>query len=168
MREVTVKLYEYSELSDKAKEKARDWYLEHALEYEWWDVVYEDAENIGLKIKEFDLDRGAYCRGNVVTSIPEVIEKILSDHGEKTETYKTAKEFEPVFKALEKMRDDDAADFDTKWDEAEREFLHAIFEDYRIMLQKEADYLTSDEAITEAIEANQYEFNEDGTRARVR
>ena len=51
--EVTV--FKFNELDDKAKEKAREWYREGALNYDWWDSVYEDAERIaeilGIELK---------------------------------------------------------------------------------------------------------------------
>ena len=37
----------FNELSDRAKEKARDWYREGALDYDWYDSVYEWAEQAG-------------------------------------------------------------------------------------------------------------------------
>jgi len=39
-------VFEFDELSDKAKEKARDWYREGAFDCEWWDSVYEDAVTV--------------------------------------------------------------------------------------------------------------------------
>lgn len=39
-------VYKFSELSDKAKEKAREWFREGALDYDWWEFVYEDAATI--------------------------------------------------------------------------------------------------------------------------
>ena len=42
------------------------------------------------------------------------------------------------------------------------EFRRSILEDYRIILQTEFEYLTSEEAIVEIIEANEYEFTADG------
>lgn len=40
--------YTFAQLSDNAKDKARDAlrYTDHYLEYEWWDSVYEDAARI--------------------------------------------------------------------------------------------------------------------------
>jgi hypothetical protein len=46
----------------------------------------------------------------------------------------------------------------------EDEFLKTLCEDYRIILSREYDYLTSEAAIIETIEANEYEFKADGTR----
>jgi len=54
---------------------------------------------------------------------------------------------------------------DEKLDELGEEFTKAILEEYLSMLKKEYEYLTSDEAVKEMIEANEYEFTEKGKRA---
>ena len=52
----SVTLYHYSELSDKAKAKAREKERESALDYEWWDSIYEDFIEIcnclGIELKD--------------------------------------------------------------------------------------------------------------------
>lgn len=54
MRHQTVTLYEFAELSDDAKDRARDWWRNQAFEYGWWDSVYEDikmcAAILGIEI----------------------------------------------------------------------------------------------------------------------
>jgi hypothetical protein len=45
-RTMETMVFHFDELSDKAKEKARDWYREGALDHDWWDSVYEDAAEI--------------------------------------------------------------------------------------------------------------------------
>ena len=49
--------YTFDELSDSAKDKARDAmrYAEHYLDYEWWDDVYADANQIA-KILGLDIE----------------------------------------------------------------------------------------------------------------
>lgn len=48
-------VYQFPELSDAAKGKARSWYRELALHDDWWDAVYEDFERIcdilGVRLK---------------------------------------------------------------------------------------------------------------------
>lgn len=74
MRIVETKVYKYEELSDSAKERAREWYLEDGLCYDWWDFCYEDfarvAEILGIEIS-CSQGRGAeiyftgfYCQGS--------------------------------------------------------------------------------------------------------
>ena len=48
--------YTYDELSDAAKETARDEYRSTALDYEWYDSVYDDADQIA-KILGIEIDR---------------------------------------------------------------------------------------------------------------
>ncbi|ART99383.1 antitoxin of toxin-antitoxin stability system [Yoonia vestfoldensis] len=48
-------IYEFHELSDAAKEKARSWYRELGPHDDWWDAVYDDFECIcdilGIRLK---------------------------------------------------------------------------------------------------------------------
>ena len=44
-RTIEIELLKYDELSDDAKQKAREWYTSD-LSYEWWDSIFEDFERI--------------------------------------------------------------------------------------------------------------------------
>ncbi len=46
MRVVETTVYQFDELDDSAKEKARDWYREVSGYDEWWDYIYSDASAI--------------------------------------------------------------------------------------------------------------------------
>jgi hypothetical protein len=54
--------FRFDQLSERAKERARDHYREHALEYDWWDYTYGDADTIaallGINILTHDNTRG--------------------------------------------------------------------------------------------------------------
>jgi len=54
MRTEKTTIYQFSELSDEAKEKAREWWREGGMDYEWWDFIYDDAvqcaEALGISI----------------------------------------------------------------------------------------------------------------------
>ena len=56
MRIVEKTLYKYEELSDRAKQRARECYLEGGLDYSWWEYLYEDftrvAEILGITLSE--------------------------------------------------------------------------------------------------------------------
>ena len=168
MKTVEIKLYKFSELSEEAKEKAINKLYDLNVDYEWWDSVYDDAKNIGLKITAFDLDRNRNAEGEFILSANEVAQNILNEHGEHCETYKTAQSFmnewQPVFNNYmdETHKDYESQKSEDKLIDIENEFLKSILEDYSIMLQKEYEYLTSEAAIIETIEANDYDFTEDG------
>ncbi|OZA22596.1 MAG: antitoxin of toxin-antitoxin stability system [Hydrogenophilales bacterium 17-64-11] len=60
--------YQFPELSDAAKEKARSWYREAAVTDDWWDAVYDDFERVcdilgvSLKTRPVLLLGGGSCR----------------------------------------------------------------------------------------------------------
>lgn len=170
MKTIEIKVYQFSELSDDAKQKAIEECSNYNVDYEWWDYTYEDAKTIGLKITEFDLDRNRHCNGEFNLSASEVAQNIFNEHGESCETYKTAKKFmaewQPIFADyMDEFHEYyESPESEEQMEAIEDEFLQSILEDYSIMLQKEYEYLTSDEAIIETIEANEYEFLETGKR----
>ena len=170
MREDITKVYPFDELSDEAKETAIEKMYDINIFYEWWESVYDDAATIGLVIEEFDIDRGSYCRGKWNEDAEDTAHLILERHGEACETHKDATAFLEECHEAKKVYnaqpdyDPDYEEF-TESDEYEElceEFQRTICEDYRIILQKEYEYLTSEEVIIETIEANEYEFTEDG------
>jgi hypothetical protein len=151
MRQVVIALFKFSELSEESKQVAIEKFSDINVDYDWWQWTYGDAENIGLKITSFDLDRKSIT-GELTGAGIDTANKIMSEHGKETETFKTAERY---YKQLHEGIDDEIS-------ESEEEFLRDLLEDYRIILQKEYDYNTSKEAIIETIEANEYEFTEDG------
>lgn len=57
MRTIEKTIYKYDELpTEAAKAKARDWYRETGMSYDWWDAVYEDAKTILEAIGFTDVD----------------------------------------------------------------------------------------------------------------
>jgi hypothetical protein len=66
MKTIEVEVFKYAELSDSAKQKARDWYIE-GMDYEWWEGVHEMAKEDG-KEKGFYIDKinfsGFYSQGD--------------------------------------------------------------------------------------------------------
>ena len=173
-RKKEILIYKFDELSSKAKEVARDWYRQGALDHDWWDSIYDDAANIGLKITSFDTDRGNSIEGDYTDSPEKCAAKILKDHGPDTDTHKLAEAFLLDRQALQEKYDA-AYEADEDWrvtrkieesiGELEDEFKRAILEEYLSILKKEVEYQMSDEAIDEMIEANEYEFLSDGKRA---
>lgn len=49
-------LYTFEELSESAKENAREWYRQNYPEYEWWDSVFDMAKEAG-ECLGIDIDR---------------------------------------------------------------------------------------------------------------
>lgn len=170
MKTIETTVYEFSELSDTAKEKARDWYRNGALDYEWWESMYDDAANIGLRIKSFDLDRNRHATGEFIETAYFCAQRILNEHGKDCETFKTATAYLKEHSQIKNVHCD--PDFENGLtavgedaiEECDSEFLKSILEDYSILLQHEYEYLLSDESVDESIVANGYTFTETGKR----
>jgi uncharacterized membrane protein len=167
----TRNIYTFEELSDKAKEKARDWWREGALDIDWWESTYEDAENIGLKITGFDIGRGNDITGDFTDSPEDVAKKIMEEHGEHCETYIDARHFlKELEEFMDKAKKDEWGELATLKLEDEREaieneFQYAILQDYLAMLKREIEWLMADEQVDEAITCIEYEFTEEGELA---
>lgn len=160
MRTETRNIYTFNELSEKAKEKASQWLIEGQDFGFEWDCLKDDAKNIDLELIAYDY--GRYCKGDFITSAQECAEKILQEHGEKCETYKTAKQFLKEYNKAVKQYEKTGSE-EVK-EELEADFLKSILEDYRILTDNDYDYMSSEEAIKETMEANEYEFDENGNR----
>jgi hypothetical protein len=160
MRTHTITTYSFDELSPEAQRRAIDKLWDINVASYWWDYIYDDAANVGIKINPD-------CKGEFTRSATYTANKILQEHGEVCETYQTANGFlDELNRFLETAETDEYGELylsdERQVEEMELEFLRSILDDYRILLQKEYDYQTSDEAIIETIQANEYEFTENG------
>lgn len=63
----TVTVYSYDELSPEAQERARDWWRDGGLDYQWWYFIYYDflqiAERFGIDIDVRQKEPAIYFRG---------------------------------------------------------------------------------------------------------
>ena len=168
MRTIETKVYNYSELSEDAKQKVLEKHYDINVSFQWWEYIYEDAANIGLKLTYFDIGRASYCKGDFMWSAIEVYQNIVNSHGKDCETYKTAERFkeewQPIFNNYlnEEHEDYESRESEDKLNDLESDFLNELLEDYLTILRQEFEYQCSREAIEETISRNEYEFTEDG------
>lgn len=165
--QITKVYYQFNELSEEAKKHAVENLSDLNTDRDWWEYVYEDAMNIGLKITGFDIQYRDIT-GNFDLSACEVAQNVINNHGETCETYKTAQNFlndwQPVFNNYmdESHPDYESNESEEKLQDLESEFEKSLLEDYLQILTKDYEYLESEEAIIETIECNEYEFDEAG------
>lgn len=171
MRTIRTKLYKFSELNEQAKDEAITSLYDINVTDAWWDFLFEDAKNIGLELTGFDLGRSNDCTGKFIEDALHAANLIVKNHGEDCETYKTATAFIKDRDAIvDSAHKDEDGDFENEYeldgelDDCEAEFLKSLLEDWLIILRNEYEYLTGKKAIIETIEANEYEFTQDGKR----
>jgi len=161
MKTIRTKVYQFSELSESAKQTAIEWYRNRESEdYSFvWDNIKDDAKEIGLKI--ISLDDHKSNEGEFMLSAAEVAANIIRNHGNECETYKTAisflEEWEPAFSAYIETEEKESELMDI-----EERFLQSLLEDYRIMYNQDIEAQNEDEYIIDAITANEYYFTKDG------
>lgn len=192
MKKVEVSLYEYKELSDKAKEKARAWFTTDYPCHDWWDPIYEDAKEmaklLGIEIDDiyfsgfYSHGDGACFKGTFRPEDVKTVEEFLENYPEEKTVLGLYERICKV-KCPEDCRVNISVSghhshshtmsisFTEEMErEEERELLSCVraFADwiYRT-LEKEYEYLLSDEAVEESITANEYLFLEDGSRCTL-
>lgn len=153
MKTIEINLYKFNELSEEAQQTAIEKLWDINITDSWWDGLYDDAENVGVTIKGFDIGRGSYCNIEFDGSPLDTAHLITINWGDACDEWKLSEQF---IKDYEAMSDDD--DFE----DVEDEYRTQLSEVFLQNLRNEYEYLTSKEAIIETIEANEYDFTEDG------
>ena len=204
-------VYQLDELADAAKEKARDWYREGGFDYDWYDAVYEDfqqiAEILGLRLKTRSVRlygggsrqkpciwfRGFWSQGDgacfeTFYSYRKTAPRRIREHASQdAELHRIADALQAVQRrnfyqlraeashrghyyheycmTISVARDsptyqDMTADAEDAVAEALRDLARWLYR----QLEREYEYLTSDEAVDEAITANEYTFTATGRR----
>ena len=217
---IEVEVFKWEELSQTAKDKAREWYI-NGMTYDWWDCTYEDAKEdgyeLGFCIEDIGFSGfwsqgdGASWEGQVdVRQWLEAHEKdsiglsawcalvqedVVSKHiqvrrsgryyhegtmdvgyvEDDTDGFEDdyTMQLPSIFKGMTiaNLFDIIATDPDcnhktveditTAITESAKDYARHIYK----RLEEEYDYLTSEEAVAEACDANDYHFDEDGRLA---
>ena len=163
MRTATVNVFEFNELSDKAKEVARNWYREATAGEDWWDSVYEDASEIGLKLAGFDIGPAFYAMGSLTGTHSETAAKIVATHGKSCHTHKLACAFQQDSGYIAENASRGVESEYTP-DELEATFLRDLLHAYAVNLRQQSEYNESDECIDENIVGGEYDFTANGKR----
>ena len=205
-------VYKFSELDERAKERARDWFREDVFtDSSAWEHIFEDAKEC-LQLAGFHVDRiyfsgfssqgdGACFEGSWRAADAKPV-KAMKDHAPKDKAlHAIAAEMRAIAKLCPSASmsvkhrghythegctefdigaegpewEDGAARKPAEWDalrerdnetaerikEASRDAMRWIYR----MLEAEYTYQNSDAVVDENIEANEYEFTEEGRRA---
>lgn len=205
MRTLSIPVYNFEELDDRAKETARNWWRGSGLDYEWWDAIYEDAKMRGALLG-IEIDRiyfsgfcsqgdGACFNGRYEykagwrkalraevggDDLPEL--EAIGDALQDVQRHAFYKLSASTRQSGHYMHSGcmdvtvDASDApnirENLWADEGDNFVYCedgirdtlrLFADWIYeKLEKEYEYLMSDEAVDELIIANEYEFDDNG------
>lgn len=189
MHTIETTVYTFDELDDRAKEKAREWYRDGSLDYEWWDTVYDYAKEagaaLGITVDNIEFSgfysygdgacftgRYTYRKGWKQALRAVTQNETLEDIGRRLQAaqrlvfYKGAA---VIVKTGHRYNDETSVRIDCDPDtdvftnavtDALRDFMRWIYKS----LEQEYEYLLSDECVDDMIRANEYTFTADGRR----
>lgn len=155
MRQQTIALYTFDELSDDAKEVAREWYRQD-LQYPWFDESMNSikvfCDEFGVSIKDYSI--GAFSHSYIETDVEN-----SNFRGLKLKRVK--RDNMPTGYCI------DCELWETFYDDFKRtgNALHAFNEAIDAAVSeivRDIEYQYSDEAIDEMLTINEYEFTENG------
>ena len=161
MRTESISIYSVSELPEAAKAKVLDKYRYEFSDWYYQDTKYDANECSHMSIEEFNLDYSyIVCEFN--TGAKDTAHTVIKNHGESCASYTIASNFLSALSSLESQPDDERTDALVA--ELEEDFMEDMGNYYLNMLKSEYENCTSDEYVTEMLEANEYEFLENGDR----
>jgi len=177
MKTKTINLYEFSELSDEAKQTALN-NNANTSEYFWGDDAIKSLEkfmeHFNCSLTRYSIDWFEKYRNEIKIDIPDYMENISVK--ELRGYIKSMGKFNPKTKrGLGECKftgycaDEDAADGARKaFFGGERnlyDILYAGYKEWYRVANTDYEFQLSEEGFSEHCDANDYEFNEDGTRA---
>ena len=176
MRLKTTAVYQFSELTDRAKDKARDWYRQ-GIEYDWGHdnmaSLKAFASWFDLKIKNYSLG-GSDNRSQGVSFEVTIDDKIAELQGVRLWKWFNNQRALPDLSGNcpftgycfdETLLDGIRKFLNRPWNCTYEELMQDCIDDFCKDYANDVDYQYSDEAVDESIAANEYEFLEDGSRA---
>lgn len=186
-----IPVFYFEDLSDRAKEKARDWYRQGAFDYEWWDSVEGDfrtiAKKIGIDVDKFYFSI-SWCQGDYAAftgsyryakgSVKAIKGYAPADsdlhniaialqQAQRPEMYRLTATITCSNRGHLVVDVEDSGSPWRKlgeWQVGIEQALRDLAHWLYVQLRNEAEYLLSDEAVDEVIRANGYEFTAEGER----
>jgi hypothetical protein len=184
MRTVKIKVFRFEELSEESQEKALSGLADINVDYDWWDIdglldlTKDEMSEVGIEpgeikdvlfsytIREFDLERGQYLQlDGVAVNNDEAFRKFLKIPKELWDQcsyyFENDSRNRNTYLDLQTI-DEEPTDEENDILERAIEIMGDKIHEAWVSLRNDYEYQTSEKAIKETIEANEYEFYVDG------
>jgi hypothetical protein len=168
----TINTYFFNELNETATKTALDDHRYFLGNYGWWEDTILDAKTVfGINIKSFDFERGQKIDIEFMDNLENIANKIIEEWGPDTALNKDAHCYlesrQKNHAEAPKDKNGDVLDselLEEQLDENDNAFKDYIGQTYLNMLEKEFEWLISDECIGDHLQGMEYEFLENGKR----
>ena len=161
MKTIEIKVYKFDELDKQTKEKVIENYRTINVEDTFWhDCIKEEFDELGISITAFNLDRGNYANIDV-WNFEDTSRSIIEEFGDSVAIKQTAKNYINEYEKIQANFKEDE-DIERELEILDEQYEKEYSEDILSYLRSSYDWEISDEAITETIEANDYDFTTDG------
>ena len=161
MKTIEIKVYKLEELDKQTREKVIENYryinVEHST---WYDWIKEDFNRLGLEIQEFDLGRRNYAK-IYIDNFEDTSKNIIEEFGDSVLIKQTAKNYINEYEKIQANFKEDE-DIEREVELLDEQYEKEYSEDILSYLRSNYDWETSDEAIYQTIEANDYDFTTNG------
>ena len=166
MKTIELTLYKFDELPKETQEKVITDNRYINTEFDWWECTFDTWKEIGVRIESFDLYK---MNIDILLFYTEedTAQSILSFFGH-NDNYDFARKYLEYKKKLDKTYEDsfdefgECQEYDEELDDANHLFQADLRNALLSWLREEMEYLESDQAIIDTLEANDYDFTEDG------
>ncbi len=161
MKTIEIKVYKFEELDKQTKEKVIDNYRYINVEDTfWYDCIKEDFIRLGLEIRSFDLDRGSFAEIHI-EDFEQTSKNIIEEFGDSVAIKQTAKNYIDEYNKIQANFKEDE-DIERELEILDEKYQREYSEDILSYLRLNYEWETSDEAVINTIEANDYDFTTDG------
>lgn len=179
MREMNVTVYSFDELSEEAQERALNDLRHVDVDGDWYEYSYDTIRTagklLGLEIGDIHFDTDLYCIFNAdYRYVRGAVKAVRKEFSWADDLCKVAKDLQALQKRhfyslscyVAEGRAMNRYQCFRFGEDYECEDLGDLLDDFahwaRILLRDEYEWLTSNEAVKEMIESNEYEFTEAG------
>ena len=162
MKTIEIKVYKFDELDKQTREKVIENYRYINVEnIDWYNYISYDFNRLGLEIHAFDIGRRNHIDVMIWDTLEKTSKLILQEFGDSVAIKQTAKNYIDEFNKIQANFKEDK-DIERELEILDEQYEKEYQEEIISYINNSYDWETSDEAVINTIEANDYDFTTNG------